>query len=172
MILQPRYSLLALFIAITLSSVVVAITLAHGFFGLLLLLPHIAVTIGIALLLRRKLIAFATLLATFYCSLWAATAFFGVPQIREQLRTIVKTHENPYFGDLQQLKFDPILSDMHNQVSPPWHFVGNESVPCPLVVVADYGWMAAPTDGQGGRSYFLWLFGYDVKIRHRLLWLS
>jgi hypothetical protein len=175
MSLQPRYSLLALFIVITLCSVIVAITLAHGAFGLLLLVPHIVVTIGITLLLRRKWRAFAAILGTVYCSFWVSTAIFGIPQMREEVRHIVKGRRDlpPVDGEeWRQLTFDPMLSEPYVSVSPPWLFIGNESAPCPFVVVVDYGCMAAPTLGTGERAYFLWLFGYDIKIWHQFLWLS
>ena len=57
-------------------------------------------------------------------------------------------------------------------VEEPWHFVGDAFSPCPFIVTVDYGVMAAPLLGGGGRVYAVWLFGYKQMVHDQLIWSS
>jgi hypothetical protein len=56
--------------------------------------------------------------------------------------------------------------------APPWFFVGRASAPCPFVVAVDYSYLRGELDGEGGRAYFLWCFGYKYFAVWRFHWLS
>ncbi|MHC4406880.1 MAG: hypothetical protein ACYTG0_45265 [Planctomycetota bacterium] len=170
-----RFSLFAFLAAATLLAISLAMIIPHGFFGVVLLLPHILAVVSVALLIRRTRWLIASLVAATYITCWAATGVLGVPNVRDDIRSQVtrKRYAHPRdHGVLKRVDYDPVIDDSKPYVEAPWHFVGNESSPCPFVVTVDYSFMSNPSHGGGGKVYILWFFGYQWIINARFYWSS
>ncbi len=170
-----RFSLFALLAVVTLLALSLAMIIPHGIFGLVLLLPHLLAVVSIALLIRRARWIIASLIAGAYVACWAATGFFGVPNVRDDIRSQVSgmRHAHPHdHGELQRVDYDPNMDDSKPHPKIPWYFVGNESSPCPFVATVDYGFMSAPLSGGGGKVYVVWFFGYKWIVNERYYWSS
>ncbi len=170
-----RFSLLTLLTLVTLLAACFAMFMAHGWFGIVLLLPHLAIIASVVLLVHNRRWTIAATCPLAYLGLWVLTALAGVQAVSDDVRSRLTGMRNIHpvdHGPLKPLTYDPMLDDRVSDVRPPWHFVGNEAVPCPFIVTVDYGWMSAPTSGSGGKAYCLWFFGYKLWIKDRSLWLS
>ena len=113
---------------VTLIAMCFAMFMPHGWFGIVLLLPHLAIVISVVLLVRYRRRVTAIICASTYLGLWALTAFYGVQAVRGDMRS--KLIRLRYFhpcdhGLLKPLTYDPTLDDSKPHVEPPWHFVGD-----------------------------------------------
>jgi len=149
--------------------------IAHGWFGLVPLLVHLAIIATVVSLVRRKRRFAATACAAAYLAAWALTAWLGARDVSEHFRShfaeLCRSR-----GEAKSLDYDPMrlsfLNDTPLEVKPPWYFVGKPTALCPFVVTADYGCMIGDTNGSGGTGYFLWFFGQQVFLKHYFVWSS
>jgi hypothetical protein len=167
--------LFGLLVAVTLIAALLAMTMAHGFVGVVLLLPHLLVIVIFTSLVRYGRWRLALLVAAAFGACWVTTIFFGLPDVRDDVRIQIAGRRHSHLGDhgpLQRVSYDPMMDDSKPRATIPWYFVGNESSPCPFVATVDYGYMSAPTSGGGGKVYVAWLFGYKWIVSERLYWTS
>jgi hypothetical protein len=169
-----QFSLSALLIAVTSCAIGVALWLPYDWMGLLLALPHVAALVVVGVLIRRSQWGWSAVVATIYLSSWGATAYFGAARVRDDFarRLRENRHIRWRFESATRLNYDPIVEDHLPDVKAPWWFVGHEVAPCPFVVAVDYGWMAGHTNGNGGRLYVFWFFGYKHSVYEQFLWTS
>lgn len=147
----------------------------HGPFGFVLAIPHISTVALGSWLVRRAKCTIAAITVFAYLACWVATWILGVQSVSTEFRARIKGIRNEYLndpGELRRLEHDPIMDDTAPGVPAPWHYVGNETVPCPLVIAVDYGFKVHPSSGCGGRSYMFWAFGYHRQIHNRWHWFS
>jgi hypothetical protein len=95
---------------------------------------------------KSRVAQLAFVVVATYAVLWAVTALFGAPQVREAaLRAMVKRAATTY-GRVPR-------------------FSATAVSPVPLLVVVDYGEFVGPLDSYGTEEWHLWFFGAHGHIR-------
>ena len=167
-----RFSLLNLLATVTLLVVCLAMYMPHGWFGIVLLLPHLGFVIALIRLYRKRRWRMVGLCVISYLGLWLLTASIAVQAVRQDMQARLAELHATKHGPLKTLDYDPVLDDSRPSVEPPWYFLGNETAPCPFIVTVDYGCMLGRLFGSGGKAYYFWFFGYKFWFRDHFLWNS
>ncbi|MDX1946596.1 MAG: hypothetical protein SFU86_14435 [Pirellulaceae bacterium] len=172
-----RYSLASLLVTIAVLAAGLGVYVPYGWLGVLLLVPHLLTLFGFWWLVKRRKWRIAGTIFFLYTTSWTATAYFGIPQVREDVRSQIWSRENNHrFGELKQVGHEPMMKWIDDgnspRVKPPWSFVGNGWSPCPFVVTMDYGTFRGLTDGEGYKRLYVWCFGYRWHWYSKMLWLS
>ena len=170
-----RVSLRGLLASFLVVSATLAVLSVHGLYGIVLLLPPVLAATAIVCLLYKARRFSAAIAFGIYLAVWAVTAIYGVADVERKIAARLKTNhgENLTDGDqFQRLSANSLEDHGLENVEPPWYYVSNGMSPCPLIVNVDWGIMAAPTSGTGGRVYVLWLFGYRVSVHETTHWNS
>ena len=100
---------------------------------------------------------------------WILTWQVGEPDVASHVKTMLAPPPQSV-----ELAGDPHFDLDVKSPDAPWHFIGNTSSPCPFVVGVDWSVYVGPLCGTGGRSYFLWFFGYKYHLPHldSYYWMS
>ena len=165
-----KFSILPLLTLVTFASVFMAMFSEHGYFGAALLVPHLLALIFVARSIRRSQHTRAALFAFAFLGTWLITATFGVANTQVNLASQIEKQITEY-GDPKRLIENPMRSRTETG-EPPWYYINNGGSPCPFVVFTDWGVMAGRLFGSGGRSYRLWVLGYNVEIHNQFHWNS
>ncbi|QDV25939.1 hypothetical protein [Aureliella helgolandensis] len=146
---------------------VLAAVASAGFFGLVYALINLSVIASCYRLLEnRRTTAIAC--AFGYALVWATT-FAHSRNVSEATLTRMTTSLSESEGAVRQLSIDPVALNRPEQLNSPWCYVGQPSVPCPLVCVFDYAWMT-DTVGYGGRAHLILFVGYTWKLTDQPRW--
>ena len=172
-----RYSLASLLTAITLFAAGLGMYVPYGWLGILLLAPHLLTLFGVWWFVKRGKWLIAGIVFSLYATSWSATAFFGIPQVHEDVRSQIWSGiHNHRFGELKEVDHDPILESVRfnvaSKIKPPWYFVGNGFSPCPFVLTVDYGINRGGLNGEGYRLFHFWCFGFRKVFSGQFLWSS
>lgn len=160
-----RFSLRVLYVAVAFAAVYAYVH--FGSFGLILILPHLALTLTVHLLLRNNRLALAASLAVVYLICWASTTVVGTAAADSHVRS--RTSNLPGFHDIAFLKSDPSLSESGEEPNRPWCFVGNHLAPCPFVVMLDVS-QQDKVFGIGETEFFAWWPGGLTIVYVRPNW--
>jgi len=142
----------------------------YGLTGLFFLPPHFFIVWTVAASIRRTKYIKAWSVASLFMLSWLIAAAIGVPRTNNRLTQKIK--RNCYNHEaMNQLSVNPFLTDVEAG-EPPWYHVINRGSPCPFFVSTDWGVMAGPVFGSGGRRYSLWFPGYSIKVYDQFHWNS
>ena len=164
-----RFSVFLLLILMTIICVFLAMFSRHGYFGLILLMPHAFAVWLLTITIRRSEYVRAKSIVTLFLLSWGFTAFFGVPDTQMRMASNINNH----FANCRRLKKNPFHQGSDFETGePPWFYVDNGGSPCPFMIYSEWGVMAGPLSGSGGRSYQLWVPGFSVEIHNHVHWNS
>jgi hypothetical protein len=148
---------------------VVLVAVFNGMDRIVLMLPAaVSVSLFVSLWRRNRRKSASSVLAM-YLGLWLLTAVFGPQSVRNSFeRQMSRTgsenvsfHYNPY----ENYSVDRLAL----RASAPWHYITIRSIPCPLIVIADYGMMNEYNSGSGASGWIIW-FGRPIGELWRSSW--